>query len=283
MGSSPRVRGRRSIRTRTFGMTGLIPAGAGQTSGGTYQREHVTAHPRGCGADCRGQCVGLVGLGSSPRVRGRPFAYLAYLVVVGLIPAGAGQTSQRCSGPVSSRAHPRGCGADRLHIRFLHVNEGSSPRVRGRRERQAAAGAAFGLIPAGAGQTSTTRTAPTKSWAHPRGCGADAGVPECAADFQGSSPRVRGRRVACPRGGLHERLIPAGAGQTSPELSRCTRSTAHPRGCGADVHLLAIEVDGFGSSPRVRGRPRTLSSPTAQPGLIPAGAGQTWKTGCQPS
>ena len=51
LGSSPRVRGRRSPPTGNSWRSGLIPASAGQTAG-DYRRGHVhRAHPRECGAD----------------------------------------------------------------------------------------------------------------------------------------------------------------------------------------------------------------------------------------
>ena len=50
----------------------------------------------------------------------------------GLIPAGAGQmTVEGLAGEVDG-AHPRGCGADGVTISQKRLEEGSSPRVRGR-------------------------------------------------------------------------------------------------------------------------------------------------------
>ena len=73
---------------------GLIPAGAGQTGlSGFFIRPHG-AHPRGCGADGVVVKYDMNGLGSSPRVRGRRAADALDDLVDGLIPAGAGQTSQ---------------------------------------------------------------------------------------------------------------------------------------------------------------------------------------------
>ena len=92
-GSSPRVRGRRSLRLLDRRRERLIPAGAGQTRRYPACAVRPGAHPRGCGADGL-QEYNIVGdLGSSPRVRGRPLIGAFSQLAPGLIPAGAGQTS----------------------------------------------------------------------------------------------------------------------------------------------------------------------------------------------
>ena len=280
-GSSPRVRGRhyrvmlRQIHPR------LIPAGAGQTSSGKMTPSRLWAHPRGCGADTpdnpyRRLRVGLIpagagqtprtirtgdsGLGSSPRVRGRPVFLQWYSVVVGLIPAGAGQTNFRDMSLEYDRAHPRGCGADIDTYASVPDEVGSSPRVRGRPVDRRGADEGVGLIPAGAGQTAGTTVSTRSAWAHPRGCGADLEEGLFLLFDPGSSPRVRGRRqVGAPVQGGHG-LIPAGAGQTRPCILRCPVSRAHPRGCGADTVSASIASAFCGSSPRVRGRQRVRAA-----------------------
>ena len=91
----------------------------------------------------------------------------------------------------------------------------------------------------------------------------------------GSSPRVRGRldheRVLEPARGL----IPACAGQTRAAPAARPPRRAHPRVCGADGLEDDSAVTDTGSSPRVRGRPRSRSMLKLSPGLIPACAGQT--------
>ena len=154
-----------------------------------------------------------------------------------------------------TRAHPRGCGADRSSMRTTSSAHGSSPRVRGRRISNVSTNWLRRLIPAGAGQTSRSSSALMRRWAHPRGCGADSSNSSPVSIVPGSSPRVRGRlapRAPSVRG---ERLIPAGAGQTRPPPAPSCPNWAHPRGCGADRH----SGDGVGG----------------HGGLIPAGAGQT--------
>ena len=238
-GSSPRVRGRRRLLRILKLLRRLIPAGAGQTSLHSGSRLRLR--------------------GSSPRVRGRPSTLTARLRETGLIPAGAGQTSAGCGTRRSSRAHPRGCGADSSHRPLANPVGGSSPQVRGRLAGPQDRWGGGGLIPAGAGQTLPPI------------------LPGCVHS-SGSSPRVRGRRGGRrgDRGGLG--LIPAGAGQTNDELAARRSNTAHPRGCGADFALFFRFDASLGSSPRVRGRQLQQFAGFHRPRLIPAGAGQTRRT-----
>ena len=172
--------------------------------------------------------------GSSPRVRGRLLTIGADGFFPRLIPAGAGQTSSRQASRFRRRAHPRGCGADVPVTAVAMFWMGSSPRVRGRPCPSCRCLPRPGLIPAGAGQTSSPSSTTPRQWAHPRGCGADSRNDYVLHEGRGSSPRVRGRhrrRRAPHRPG---RLIPAGAGQTVGVSGVGFLWWAHPRGCGAD-------------------------------------------------
>ena len=201
-GSSPQVRGRRVAAVYMLAALGLIPAGAGQTRAVRAAHASSWAHPRRCGADFRGvrgrRCV----CGSSPQVRGRLVACAAFGVVLGLIPAGAGQTNPVLSMRRCVRAHPRRCGADRPGNMKTPGEPGSSPQVRGRRAGGRDGAVGPGLIPAGAGQTAASGGCSCRGRAHPRRCGAD--LVDGAFRFGQFG------------------LIPAGAGQTLRDQQRCT-------------------------------------------------------------
>ena len=269
------MRGRRLRLRHLQRFRGLIPAGAGQTSVSRPSSSASRAHPRGCGADNGGGSGSLWRHGSSPRVRGRPRHCAAASARVGLIPAGAGQTARIPRPSASPWAHPRGCGADDFVKKLIKYFFGSSPRVRGRLHPPSRRTACPGLIPAGAGQTTSAGLLVTSERAHPRGCGAD--VWPCSAFplLQGLIPAGAGqtstRRRLIPPVRAHPRgcgadgggfdnppvrpgLIPAGAGQTRWCCGRMTRRGAHPRGCGADQAAHPFPTVCGGSSPRVRGR-----------------------------
>ena len=153
LGSSPQVRGRRHGICFPLIVTGLIPAGAGQTWWAGRGGHQCWAHPRRCGADMQAGGEHHRAQGSSPQVRGR---------------------HQRGS-PRHRRsvAHPRRCGADEELENNAADLLGSSPPVRGRPGPRLLKGITAGLIPAGAGQTSGGRAAGAQRGAHPRRCGAD--------------------------------------------------------------------------------------------------------------
>ena len=274
-GSSPRVRGRLLFALFAARLVGLIPASAGQTSGSPPGAHRRRAHPRECGADRASSHRQSATQGSSPRVRGRPSGPGSGLAGLGLIPASAGQTPLRALRGSVGRAHPRECGADRELRASRDVSAGSSPRVRGRHTSCHSDDGLGGLIPASAGQTSTTRKEPSVGTAHPRECGADRADAIRGEILPGSSPRVRGRQDRRIPPLAREGLIPASAGQTASCVLAVMFPRAHPRECGADTRLVIPTTGSEGSSPRVRGRPVGCGEGAVVVGLIPASAGQT--------
>ena len=74
--------------------------------------------------------------------------------------------------------------------------------------------AGIGLIPASAGSTGEYRAILRVVWAHPRVCGEHASVTARPLHMSGSSPRLRGARMAAWMTGRAMRLIPASAGST---------------------------------------------------------------------
>ena len=134
-GSSPRVRGKRGPGTPRPGLEGLIPACAGKTPHRRRIRRFHRAHPRVCGEN---SCEALwveVAVGSSPRVRGKHTARHAARLRPGLIPACAGKTTMKLKMLFERWAHPRVCGENSVQRTKSVAASGSSPRVRGKRER----------------------------------------------------------------------------------------------------------------------------------------------------
>ena len=214
-------------------------------------------------------------IGSSPRVRGKPFALQVEMAYRRIIPASAGQTRTAMTRARAHADHPRECGANLTRSHNSENWSGSSPRVRGKPRRCPQACARRRIIPASAGQTWWQAWRWTATPDHPRECGANAPVRQVNAGGRGSSPRVRGKRgfSRFPRRAV--RIIPASAGQTSsPRWVSMIRSD-HPRECGANTVRSTAASRSCGSSPRVRGKPRTGRSGTRMGRIIPASAGQT--------
>ena len=97
----------------------------------------------------------------------------------------------------------------------------------------------------------------------------------------GSSPHVRGARLARRMGRNQIGIIPACAGSTSRCSSTRRRSRDHPRMCGEHPMSLATFAADAGSSPHVRGALQRDTRLHRQRGIIPACAGST--TSARPS
>ena len=106
-------------------------------------------------------------------------------------------------------------------------------------------------------------------------CGENARVPRGATTCNGSSPRVRGKRIRVSEKKLAMGLIPACAGKTSPNRAGMSQPWAHPRVCGENWANAGKTVPFEGSSPRVRGKRRRVDWGLGCRGLIPACAGKT--------
>ena len=90
---------------------------------------------------------------------------------MGLIPACAGKTEQGEGGLTAVPAHPRVCGENSMDPWQNQLGQGSSPRVRGKRQSRYLPYHQLGLIPACAGKTSFLSVKPRAIVAHPRVCG----------------------------------------------------------------------------------------------------------------
>ena len=130
-GSSPQVRGILALLCSCIATLGIIPAGAGHFSWGSFSSSSSSDHPRRCGAFHILFFLLWFGLGSSPQVRGISTISVKNSDLSGIIPAGAGHFPGLSGAVFSSGDHPRRCGA------FLPISLnnsralGSSPQVRG--------------------------------------------------------------------------------------------------------------------------------------------------------
>ncbi len=281
-GSSPLARGGRAVGGGGGGWGGLIPAGAGRTSLPPRRTTCTRAHPRWRGADSASSGRCRCRAGSSPLARGGPGEVDVRVVLVGLIPAGAGRTTAPSLSSRATRAHPRWRGADTGGRFSLTRASGSSPLARGGPSAMRRQEARDGLIPAGAGRTTSTTRSGAPSRAHPRWRGADLCSSALASRLSGSSPLARGGHVRDRQVRVGRRLIPAGAGRTGPRARLSCGSAAHPRWRGADHRRGALLPAKAGSSPLARGGHLSIGESVGLVGLIPAGAGRTHRgpSGC---
>ena len=218
MGSSPRVRGEEVALKGDFGAVGIIPAGAGRRAGACLVNEDRGDHPRGCGEKPMDGETENGHEGSSPRVRGEDDAVVDGADVDGIIPAGAGRSSEELTISKPKWDHPRGCGEKQTEKVTGRRTPGSSPRVRGEAKACHRTTTLSGIIPAGAGRSWLAGLRPGRRGDHPRGCGEKLSSSDNRASSGGSSPRVRGE-VGDFFGVLGEvGIIPAGAGRSFGDL-----------------------------------------------------------------
>ena len=252
-GSSPRVRGTLARLCQTGVCRRIIPACAGNASTKLVILSGPPDHPRVCGE--RPSCLDdiLAGPGSSPRVRGTPQDDPSQGVPMRIIPACAGNATQRLSESIPWPDHPRVCGERSPCAQTKMRRGGSSPRVRGTQAAIVNVGGDERIIPACAGNASRG-SGPVWQWPdHPRVCGERGHMKSAPVSFSGSSPRVRGTLSVRIRTILSRRIIPACAGNAA--------DISYPEGIK------------HGSSPRVRGTQGMLATKQADDRIIPACAG----------
>ena len=96
--------------------------------------------------------------------------------------------------------------------------------------------------------------------------------------MRGSSPRGRGKPTDEISRGIVHGLIPARAGKTGFLRPGHRRQRAHPRAGGENRVVNHVTTWQIGSSPRGRGKPKTVKVTVLEPRLIPARAGKTRPT-----
>ena len=212
--------------------------------------------------------------GLSPRVRGnRPLRTMDG-VVIGSIPACAGEPARSSARLVWHRVYPRVCGGTSNPIASASRNTGLSPRVRGNQYRYSIAQYNAGSIPACAGEPSGLMRKTKSGWVYPRVCG---GTFEDSLDLiegWGLSPRVRGNPPRPAENPTPRRSIPACAGEPPCSPVAYHVSKVYPRVCGGTPRRRTPRHPPRGLSPRVRGNPLLFQIELSPLRSIPACAGE---------
>ena len=152
---------------------------------------------------------------------------------------------------------------------------GSSPRMRGARCNGLKGKSLEGIIPADAGSTISSLLRLSAREDHPRGCGEHLLTKCLPRPRLGSSPRMRGARIAGLPVFAPWRIIPADAGSTIIIFVCFVLQADHPRGCGEHTGRPCRGPTTAGSSPRMRGARVTSVYLASTPRIIPADAGST--------
>ena len=167
-GSSPQARGTLITSATYKSGTRFIPAGAGNTPGGSRLRSRTSVHPRRRGEHPRSMVYPLIFIGSSPQARGTHQHVLDYDDADRFIPAGAGNTHGDLRHGGWRTVHPRRRGEHSRRSASRRSAHGSSPQARGTPITNVSPTGSSRFIPAGAGNTSKAPTSKAPSSVHPR-------------------------------------------------------------------------------------------------------------------
>ena len=180
--------------------------------------------------------------GSSPHARGTQDVSWRGALVVGIIPACAGNTTARHRGSRPRRDHPRMRGEHRILVLGEIVELGSSPHARGTRRICVCMN--------------------SYEWDHPRMRGEHLAPRSLAGCRTGSSPHARGTPPRSGGNANPDGIIPACAGNTLEEVDVEIHVRDHPRMRGEHRRLTASSSQKRGSSPHARGT-RSGAAPRA--------------------
>ena len=238
-------------------LRGIIPAYAGNTSRHPVSWSVGGDHPRICGEHLERALTASAASGSSPHMRGTHIQLWFPPADMGIIPAYAGNTDMYARFSPFAWDHPRICGEHVGQRLLAQAAGGSSPHMRGTPPWSPQTHGLEGIIPAYAGNTLTVTQKSLTVEDHPRICGEHAACSVVSFARGGSSPHMRGTLVWTAATFGRTGIIPAYAGNT---LSWCEPPSSrrdHPRICGEHPSDENRVNAGAGSSPHMRGTPKT--------------------------
>ena len=273
-GLSPPTRGNRLTFGSASGLSGSIPAHAGEPHTLLDNSRGDGVYPRPRGGTFQPLVIFGLSYGLSPPTRGNLSPRPPRGSAARSIPAHAGEptppTWSICARPVYPR--PRGGTAARGVI--FGTPRGLSPPTRGNPGRPVRPSAQLGSIPAHAGEPSAAvmLLAANEVYPRPRG-GTDSGG-WLDQPPGGLSPPTRGNPRPIGRARFHLGSIPAHAGEPPPPPSPPRLRTVYPRPRGGTRLRTRSSPSADGLSPPTRGNRRPRIGSGACRRSIPAHAGE---------
>ncbi len=273
------MRGNPDHRRSLLQRDGSIPAHAGEPRPRWPLSASTGVYPRACGGTSLSRAPCSPSPGLSPRMRGNLTSKSIPPILMGSIPAHAGEPPRRRRARPPDRVYPRACGGTNKTHASESVPLGLSPRMRGNRSDRVERGGHDGSIPAHAGEPPVFSLVATAERVYPRACGGTPGISTGLRRSQGLSPRMRGNRdlPAAPR--ADRGSIPAHAGEPFSARTETSRSRVYPRACGGTGQIFAFAEACKGLSPRMRGNLDERQRNHPAKGSIPAHAGEPYRSG----
>ena len=281
-GLSPRVRGNPPEPLAMILLLRSIPARAGEPAKRSASRRPSWVYPRACGGTRVSTVTSLSPYGLSPRVRGNQELLAQGSGSHGSIPARAGEPSSTLYHFQVDSVYPRACGGTPCPCGTGWPQRGLSPRVRGNRDDGDNLATLTRSIPARAGEPPWPVPTWCCIWVYPRACGGTMPRVMQISASSGLSPRVRGNPLHRAIYGLHDRSIPARAGEPASCGTTKNRASVYPRACGGTTSSSTRLNSAPGLSPRVRGNPVQGDLAVAEQRSIPARAGEPPAGSCRP-
>ena len=220
-------------------ISGSIPAWAGETSNPSVDCTRRRVYPRVGGGNSRMLSHSPPSLGLSPRGRGKLIAMRAERIIVGSIPAWAGETIRPYLHAHAGGVYPRVGGGNCIHVGADRSDNGLSPRGRGKLSIDTMRRTSFRSIPAWAGETPSPGSVCVSSRVYPRVGGGNLRRRFYELALHGLSPRGRGKRTPPALPAARSRSIPAWAGETANSRRRHPRRRVYPRVGGGNAPLLS--------------------------------------------
>ena len=171
LGSPPRVREKRVVKSSSESYERITPACAGKTEPDTVVLASLADHPRVCGKNS--SMISLSGCfsGSPPRVREKRVWKNTTVNRRRITPACAGKTRPTLTRWTGYEDHPRVCGKNVAFVTMISSSSGSPPRVREKHPRNQFRFVLLRITPACAGKTCVARFHFADLRDHPRVCG----------------------------------------------------------------------------------------------------------------
>ena len=132
-----------------------------------------------------------------------------------------------------------------------------------------------GITPACAGKSVAVGHRAAGQEDHPRVCGEKSLSNTRGSMVEGSPPRVQGKEAHLEKLQRQLGITPACAGKRGSIRKQNGTVRDHPRVCGEKVRRLARIINCNGSPPRVRGKAKRITVPSASVGITPACAGKS--------
>ena len=152
--------------------------------------------------------------------------------------------------------------------------------MRGKRTDSGHTGDSSRITPAHAGKTRRFIFTANRKTDHPRACGENRKMKERCSVYDGSPPRMRGKRKSPSSRNCRTRITPAHAGKTENGGIQIEEGADHPRACGENISRIRSSCGFCGSPPRMRGKLHLTQDELASRRITPAHAGKTPRMTC---